>query len=42
MKYDDLIRLGSEKAVKDAGLMLLVGKEHVVEDGDVINIRFNV
>jgi len=42
IKYDDLIRLGSEKAVKDAGLMLLVGKEHVVEDGDVINIRFNV
>lgn len=42
IKYSDLINLGSEKAVKDAGLMLLVGKEHVVQDGDIINIRFNV
>lgn len=42
IKYDDLIKLGSEKAVKDAGLMKLVGKEHIVEDGDIITIRFNV
>ncbi|MCX7653782.1 MAG: YchF family ATPase [Fervidobacterium sp.] len=42
IKYDDLIRLGSEKAVRDAGLMKLVGKEHIVEDGDIITIRFNV
>ena len=42
IKYDDLIRLGSEKAVKDAGLMKLVGKEHIIEDGDIITIRFNV
>lgn len=42
IKYEDLIRLGSEKAVKDAGLMKLVGKEHIVEDGDIITIRFNV
>lgn len=42
MKYDDLIALGSEKEVKEKGLMKLVGKEHVVEDGDIITIRFNV
>lgn len=42
MKYDDLIKLGSEKAVKDAGLVKLVGKDYVVEDGDIITIRFNV
>ncbi|ODN31217.1 DUF933 domain-containing protein [Fervidobacterium thailandense] len=42
MKYDDLIRLGSEKAVKEAGLVKLVGKDYVVEDGDIITIRFNI
>lgn len=42
IKYDDLIRLGSEKAVKDAGLMKLIGKEHIVEDGDIITVRFNI
>jgi GTP-binding protein YchF len=42
IKYDDLIRLGSELAVKDKGLMHLQGKEYVVEDGDIILFRFNV
>jgi len=42
IKYDDLVRLGSEKAVKDAGLMKLVGRDYIVEDGDIITIRFNV
>ena len=41
-KYDDLVRLGSEKAVKDAGLAKLQGKEYVVKDGDCIYFRFNV
>ncbi|MBO8161572.1 MAG: redox-regulated ATPase YchF [Thermosipho sp. (in: Bacteria)] len=42
IKYDDLINLGSEKEVKEKGLMKLVGKEHVIEDGDIITVRFNV
>ncbi len=42
MAYDDLKRLGDEKAVKAAGKMRLEGKEYVVKDGDVINFRFNV
>lgn len=41
-KVPDLVNLGSESAVKDKGLALLVGKDYVVEDGDVIHIRFNV
>lgn len=42
IKYNDLIKLGSEKAVKDAGLAKLQGKEYVVQDGDCIYFRFNV
>ena len=42
IRYDDLIRLGSEKAVKEAGLAKLQGKEYIVEDGDCIYFRFNV
>lgn len=41
-KTEDLLKLGSENAVKDSGLALLVGKDYVVEDGDIIHIRFNV
>jgi len=40
--YDDLRRLGSEQAVKDAGLYRIEGKEYVVKDGDVMFFRFNV
>jgi ribosome-binding ATPase len=40
--YDDLIELGSEKALKDHGRMRLEGKEYAVKDGDILNIRFNV
>lgn len=41
-KYDDLVRLGSEKAVKEAGLMRTEGKDYVMQDGDVVEFRFNV
>lgn len=41
-KYDDLIRLGSEKAVREAGLVQLHGKDYVVEEGDVIFFKFSV
>ena len=41
-KYDDLVHLGSEKAVKDAGLAKLQGKDYVVQDGDCIYFHFNV
>ncbi len=41
-KSDDLIRLGGEAKVKEAGLVRQEGKEYTVEPGDVLNFRFNV
>ena len=40
--YDDLVKLGSEKAVKEAGLMRTEGKDYVMKDGDVVEFKFNV
>jgi GTP-binding protein YchF len=40
--FDELRELGSEKALKAAGKIRLEGKEYVVQDGDIINFRFNV
>lgn len=34
--FEDFDRLGSEKAVKEAGLMRTEGKEYIVQDGDII------
>ena len=41
-KFDDLVKLGSEKAVKEAGLMRTEGKDYVMQDGDVVEFKFNV
>ncbi|HEY8459589.1 MAG TPA: redox-regulated ATPase YchF [Blastocatellia bacterium] len=40
--YDHYIEAGSEAAAKEKGWMRLEGKEYVVQDGDVIEFRFNV
>lgn len=42
MKFDDLMESGDEKKVKAAGKFYLKGKDYIVEDGDIIGIRFNV
>ncbi len=42
IKYDDFIELGSENACKNAGKLHVEGKKYIVEDGDLLNIRFNV
>ncbi len=42
IKYGDLVSLGSEDAVKKAGKQHVMGKEYIVEDGDIMNFRFNV
>ena len=39
--YDDLTRLGTHNAAKEAGLVRLEGKEYLVKDGDVILFRHN-
>ncbi len=41
MTYDDLITLGSEAEVSKAGKMRVEGKDYVVQDGDIVVIRFN-
>jgi len=40
--YDDIMRLGTEQAVKEKGLLRMEGKEYVVRDGDIVHFRFNV
>ena len=40
--YDDLKNLGSEKAVKEAGKLRTEGKTYVMQDGDVVEFKFNV
>ncbi len=42
MRWDELLQHGSEAALKKVGLVKVVGKDHIVEDGDIANIRFNV
>ncbi|SHI69472.1 hypothetical protein SAMN02745176_01066 [Lutispora thermophila DSM 19022] len=41
-KFKDLKELGSIQKVKEKGLFTLEGKDYIVEDGDIINLRFNV
>jgi GTP-binding protein YchF len=42
IRVEDLLTLGSEARCREAGKLRLEGKEYVVQDGDVINFRFNV
>jgi hypothetical protein len=42
IKYVDFIELGSEQAVKDKGRFHVEGKNYIVEDADIMHIRFNV
>jgi GTP-binding protein YchF len=41
VSYEDLTRLGSVAAARDAGKYRLEGKEYVFQDGDVALFRFN-
>ncbi len=42
MKYAELMEYGSEAELKKAGKMYLQGKDYIVDDGDILNIRFKV
>lgn len=42
IKYDDLSSLGSEDKVREAGKFYLKGKDYIVDDGDILCIRFSV
>ena len=41
-RLEDLEALGSEAALKAAGKLRVEGKTYVMQDGDVVNYRFNV
>ena len=42
IRWDDLLECGSHAEAARRGLQRLEGKSYVIEDGDVVNIRFNV
>ena len=42
VSYDDLTRVGTYAAARDQGLLRLEGKDYVMQEGDIVNFRFNV
>lgn len=42
VSFDKLVQCGSEAAAKEKGCYRLEGKEYIMQDGDVVNFRFNV
>lgn len=42
MKYADFIEQGSEAKLKETGKFYLKGRDHIVEDSDIMSFRFNV
>ena len=42
IKYDDYVLYGTEAKVREAGKLGIEGKEYIVQDGDMMNFRFNV
>lgn len=42
VSFEDLIAAGSETAAKEMGRLRLEGKDYVMQDGDIVNFRFNV
>ena len=42
MPYADFMTLGSEQAMKEAGKLRVEGKDYIVQDGDIMHVRFNV
>lgn len=42
VSYEDLVKCGSKQAAKEKGLVRLEGKDYIMQDGDVVEFRFNV
>ena len=42
VSFEDLERLGTMSAVREAGLYRSEGKDYVMKDGDIVLFRFNV
>lgn len=42
VSYDDLISAGSYATAREKGLLRLEGKDYIMQEGDIVNFRFNV
>ena len=42
VNYDDLVECGSVANAREKGIVRLEGKDYVMQNGDVVNFRFNV
>jgi GTP-binding protein YchF len=42
VSYEDLLRSGSNVAAREQGLTRLEGKDYIMQEGDIVNFRFNV
>ena len=42
IEYERLVEAGSETEAKRRGWIRVEGRDYVVKDGDVLNVRFNV
>ncbi len=42
IKYNDFVTFGSEHACREKGKLSVEGKNYIVNDGDILHIRFNV
>jgi GTP-binding protein YchF len=40
--FDDIVKMESEAALKEKGMIRLEGKEYVMQEGDVVDFKFNV
>lgn len=42
VSYDDLVEMGTRAAARDKGKVRLEGKEYIMQEGDIVDFRFNV
>ncbi|GAJ24781.1 unnamed protein product, partial [marine sediment metagenome] len=42
ISYEDLVKCGSLSEARKRGVLLLEGKNYIVQDGDVVTFLFNV
>lgn len=40
--FDDYVNAGTDAAARDRGLIRTEGREYIIQDGDVVKIKFNV
>ena len=42
VRYEELVKFGSFAKAREVGKLRLEGREYVMQDGDVVEFRFNV